>query len=380
MPLFIYGLEVHRRACRNFKCGRAVLINWSFSKNDFYVPCSQVADRGRTVLPTDIGGHEIQRDDPDFFHCARSDTFQSQPVINVLNSKSAGLAAPVRGIGRLRGDLAGGQGNRLIAGNSRVRCQKHALALFVHEINPKLLLSLGPKCHQIVFLIQRIRILPLVSSLPVPVDFYDALKFLNRCDKSHAARFLPSHRRVDDGQLPALVGMVPGKDGQNFPGARNATGMENCRGKVGVVSVILGLLRTVRVHPEQRLGINLAAIVVFPACIRYQPGLRVNLGIIAVHLVESNPAHVLPVFVHQVHIAHAHVPAVHVLNAPRGTAHDVAIRQVDSLIIGEAQAGSELAYFPRLNIHFIQMIVIAAGRLFSGEENALAVIRHVRVP
>ena len=361
MPICIDRLEVDRCARGNLKGSRAVFVHRRFSQDDFNIPCGQVADRRRPMLSTDIRGHEVQRDDSDFFHSAPSNPFESRTSINVLNGKSPGLLTPVRGIGRLRRKWPRGQGDGLVAGNGRIGSQKYAFALLVHEVNSKPLLPLGPECHQVVFLIQGIRILPLISVLPVLIDSYRAVRLFDRSNQGHSACFFSTLGRVDDGQLPALVGMVPGENGQNFPRVRNASGMENCRGKVGVVSIIPGLLRAVRIHLEQRLEKYLTAVVVFPTCVRNQPAPRVNLGIVGMYLIDSNPAHLFPVLIHQVHIAHAHVPAVNVLNTARGTEHDVATRQIDPFIISESLAESELADFPSLKVHFIQMIIFTAG-------------------
>ena len=104
-----------------------------------------------------------------------------------------------------------------------------------------------------------------------------------------------------------------------------------------------------------------------------------HLRVVAVYLVEADAAHELAVAVHQEHVARAHVPAVHVLEAARGTEHDVAVRKIDSLVVGHALPERQLADVARRHVHFVEMVVVVAGGLLPRKEDALAVIRHVRV-
>ena len=159
----------------------------------------------------------------------------------------------------------------------------------------------------------------------------------------------------------------------------SAARVEDGRGEVRGVAVELLLVGAVRVHLEERLRIDLAAVVVFPTRVRDGAAARMNLRVVAVHLVEGDAAHELAVAVHQKHVARAHVPAVHVLEAARGAEHDVAVRKVDSLVVGHALPERQLPHGARRHVHFVEMVVVVAGGLLPREEDARAVVRHVRV-
>ena len=173
--------------------------------------------------------------------------------------------------------------------------------------------------------------------------------------------------------------VVSRKDSQHLLRAGDAARVEDGRGEVRGVAVELLLVCAVRVHLEERLRIYLTAVVVFPARVRDGAAARMNLRVVAVHLVEADAAHELAVAVHQEHVARAHVPAVHVLKAARGAEHDVAVRKIDSLVVGHALSERQLTHGACRHVHFVEMVVVVAGGLLPREEDALAVVRNVRV-
>ena len=249
----------------------------------------------------------------------------------------------------------------------------------VHEVDAEPLLAARPEGHQVVILVQRIGILPLVAFLPVLVDLDRIAGLLLGRNQEDAARLLPSEGRIDDGELALLGRVVAGQHGEDLGRVRDAPRVQDGRREIRVVAVELGLVRAVRVHLEQRLRIDLAAVVVLPARVGDQAVARVDLRVVGVHLVEADPAHEPAVAIHQEHVAHAHVPAVHVLEAAGGTEHDVAVGQVHALVVRHALPEGQLPDRARRDVHLVQVVVVAPGRLLPREQDALPVVRHVRV-
>ena len=97
------------------------------------------------------------------------------------------------------------------------------------------------------------------------------------------------------------------------------------------------------------------------------------------HLVEADAADETPVAVHQVQVADLDPITVHGLAAARRTEQDIAVRQVDAFIVCTAGFVRQLPHRAAVDVHFVDVKVVSAVRLFPGEQNPPAVVRHVRV-
>ena len=92
--------------------------------------------------------------------------------------------------------------------------------------------------------------------------------------------------------------------------------MGDGRGGPGIVAVVLGLARAVRVHLKERLGEDLAAVIVIPPRVD-DPAVIHDGRIHRMDLIESKPSQKSAVAITGVQIAHLGVEAIHLLNAPR---------------------------------------------------------------
>ena len=379
VPVPVDGLEIDRRARRHLERRRAVLVDRRLAQHHLDVPRREVADRRRTVFASDVRGHEVKRHHAQLLHRAARNVLEPRPGIDILHGERPVRLAPVDRIAHLRRFRTRRKRNRLVAGHHGILRQQHALALPVHEVDAEVLRAVGTERDEVVVLVQRIRILPLVAFLSVLVDANQSLRLHLRRHERHADRLLASKRGIDDRELALLRRVVSRKDGQHLLRTGNAARVEDGRGEVRGVAVELLLVGAVRVHLEERLRVDLAPVVVFPARVGDGAAAGMHLRVVAVHLVEADAAHELAVAVHQEHVARAHVPAVHVLETTRGAEHDVAVRKIDSLVVGHALPERQLADAARRHVHFVEMVVVAAGGLLPREENALPVVRNIRV-
>jgi hypothetical protein len=237
--------------------------------------------------------------------------------------------------------------------------------------------GLGLEGDQELRLAQRIRILELVAGLAVLIDM-DGVGLANRGDELGAVVLLPPLSRVEDAELPVLVGVMAREDADDFLRAGDGAGVQGRRREPRVVAVESGLAGPVGKHLPEALYENLSAVVVFPPRVedaavgRHGRKVRVD-------LVVPQPPQVSPVAVAGVEVRDLGPEAIDGLHAPRGTENDVAGRQVRAFVIGVPEAEGELPHFAVGRGHLVEVVVVLAVGFLPREKDPLAVVRDVRV-
>ena len=79
------------------------------------------------------------------------------------------------------------------------------------------------------------------------------------------------------------------------------------------------------------------------------------------------------------HIACLGGPAVGGTNPARGGEDDVAIGQVATFEVSDANTGGQLTHLAGGPVHFIEVVVVNVRVLLPCEENSRAIIRHINV-
>ena len=275
--------------------------------------------------------------------------------------------------------------NRLNAGARAVaRNEQFSIPVEVHIIQPVRIAvvlffnaQVGAIRNQTVVFRQRVRIAELISLLTVMV-YVNGFRVTIGSDQLSAGVFLCAKARVENAQLSALAGMVPGEDAQNLAGAGNAAGVKNRRREPAVVAVERRLTRAFKPHLEQTLRVNLTAVVVIPAGVKNLTFFRQG-WVVVVNLIDGYAAQIFAVFRDAIEIGNLGIPAVDNLNAAGGVKQDVAVGQAARLVVCIAQPKGELRYFLRFDVHSIEMVVVQQVRLLHGKDNVVALERDVRV-
>jgi hypothetical protein len=172
--------------------------------------------------------------------------------------------------------------------------------------------------------------------------------------------------------------VVAGGDPEDLLGARDLSGVEDRGGKPGVVAVAFGLAGAVDVHLEERLGEELAAVVVLPAGIE-DAAVVGHGGEVGVDLVEAEAAEALAVLVAGVEVGDLGPPAVDGLDAAGGAEDDVAVGEAGGLVVGVAESVGELADPLRGDVDLIEVVVVLPVVLLPGEDDLGPVVGDVGV-
>ena len=230
---------------------------------------------------------------------------------------------------------------------------------------------------QEVRFVERVRILEQFADLPVSVD---SLRrgFANRGDQRRALVFLRPLRTVDHHQLAVLVGVVPGRDRDHLAGSRNAASVHHRRREIGVVPVKFRLAGAVDVHREERLRVNLPAVVVIPTGVNDATVLD-DLRVVDRYLVDRNAAEEAALRVARVKVRNLRPPAVGDLRATGRAEEEIAVREVNRLNVGDAETERDLTRLFRFNIVFVEVEIVFREALAHRENDSFAVPRDVGV-
>ena len=160
-----------------------------------------------------------------------------------------------------------------------------------------------------------------------------------------AGGLLSAHAGVDDAEPAPLPRVVAGQDGRDLAAVRDLACVEDARGEPRVVAVDFCLARSVGVHLEEPLGVDLPAVVVVPAGVDH-PAVRRDRWEVGVDLVVAESAKEPSVAVAGEQVAHLGPPAVDRLYAACRVEHEVAVGQVRAFAVGKAQAVRDLPHVP----------------------------------
>ncbi len=155
--------------------------------------------------------------------------------------------------------------------------------------------------------------------------------------------------------------------------------MNQRRRIVRVVAIQGFLLAAVRVHREQPLRVDLAAVVVVPAGVDYS-SIGKHAGILCRHLVESEPQNVAAIQVARIQIHHIdRLVAIDDVHTTRRVVENAIAGKIASLYVGYACFAGHLPKLLRGHGHFVDVVVVLKTRLLPGEEDSLAVVRYVEI-
>ncbi len=391
----VQQLEVDRRPRRDFEEDRAVLADGGVAHNPFRIPRAVAdghrrADQGPTARPAvavgaDARRAELQRHHAQRLDCAPVDARQARPGIYVLDVEGSGCVAVIDQARTHPARGARPHGNGLAAGQAGIVHQPLAGPAAGHPVDPEPRPErpFGPAPadgmigHQVLGPAQRVRILKQFAFLPEGIDLHRG-RVADRGDQLRAGVLLAAFRRVDQNQFARLPGMMARGDGRDFLSPRHAASVQNRGGEPRVAAVEVTLVGPVGVHLQQRLRIDLPAVVVLPTRVQDAAVVR-DRRIIVMDLIECQPPQETAVAVAAVQIADLGPPAVDDLHAAGRVEDDVAVRQVGGFVIRDAQAAGQLPDGPRCQVHLVQMVVVFAVGFLPGEQHAAAVVGHIRI-
>ena len=393
-PLLVQQLQIERRARGQVHRHRSVLRHGHFPEHLLHEPRA-VAESGRRGVhresartahhaAADAGGTVRERHHAHRLDRAARNALHRLAAIDVGDGDRAGLERFVgthRAAGR---KFARAHGDGTSARDfSVLRHQHFARSVHVgpHEtevaVGRHALRAPQARDHH-ALLVHRIREAVDRALLPEIAVALHELGAPKRRQLPAAGSLLASLARIEPHELARFPRVVSRAEREEERTARRHARLQDAVREIGVAAVERALVGAVGVHREDRLRVDLAAVVVLPAHVEHAPVVRER-GEVVVHLVVGDARNLGTVRLAAVEVEHLVPPAVHDLPAARGVEEDAPVRQETALDVGRAETKRELFDLARREVHRVEVEVVTPVARLERKQQALPVGRNVHV-